>query len=405
MSALTPNPETPADNHSRVRASAIRPSPSVNWRAAAVLGLISSTFSTVVSTLLAGRIGRDVLVDWMVVATIPGRDVMINAHPPWWAVCVGILFHQWADFTWELTFFGLLGRWTAGLRPGQILVVALPWAVMTSALEWLLFVPVFPFRQPLFPLEQVYWLGLAVHVISASMYPLFPYIRNRIGGKHSSSDRRFALAWGAAAAVGTSALLLLAAAGALDHELPWMGNDPAYDQTFMRRMAAHHAQGIDIATLGMEKARDPHLRALAKLMVASQTGENRIFAQWWRSWFHGPLPAASPAECAAMLGMLSPPQMAALRRVEGPGFDRMFVQLMSLHHYGAVVMANEAMDRARDVRLKLMADAIRHEQAGEIALMHGARPNFASVAVAMSPLSVSREVLGADALIPDLPNL
>ena len=44
----------------------------LNWRAAALLGLITSTFSTIVSTLGAARIGRDAAVDWMVVvASIP----------------------------------------------------------------------------------------------------------------------------------------------------------------------------------------------------------------------------------------------------------------------------------------------------------------------------------------------
>jgi uncharacterized protein (DUF305 family) len=358
----------------------------INWRAAAILGLISSTYSTLVSSLLAGRVGRDALVDWMVVAAIPGRDLMLHAQPPWWAVTVGIAFHQWADFTWEVIFFGLLGRWTAGLRPGWIALVALPWAVVTSALEWLLLVPVFPFRQPLFPLEQVYWLGLAVHLISASIYPLFPYIRDRIAGVRSSLDRRFALAWSCAALTILGALLLISVAGTRDHELPWMGRDSTYDRTFMRRMASHHVQGIEVARLAVVRSQDAHLRALANLMVAAQSGENRLFGQWWRSWFHEPLPPASPAECAAMPGMLSAQQMSELQDTHGKAFDALFVRLMSIHHLGAVTMADAAMKRAEDVRVRLMADAIRHEQAGEIALMHGAGPGFATVALAISPL-------------------
>jgi uncharacterized protein (DUF305 family) len=205
----------------------------------------------------------------------------------------------------------------------------------------------------------------------------------------SSENRRFAFAWSAAALAGTGVLAGIAAGGALDRELPWMGGDPTYDQAFMRRMTAHHAQGIEVAQLGVAQAQDPHLRALANLMVAAQTGENRLFGQWWRSWFPGPLPPASPAECAAMPGMLSGAQMDQLRQARGTAFDRTFVQLMSSHHYGAVTMANEAMMRAGDPRVRLMADAIRHEQAGEIALMHGARPDFTSVALAISPLSVA----------------
>jgi hypothetical protein len=75
------------------------------WRAAAYLGLISSTFSTVASQLSAARIGRDALVDWMSVAAIPARDWALTAEPSIGAIAVGIAFHQWADFSWALVFF------------------------------------------------------------------------------------------------------------------------------------------------------------------------------------------------------------------------------------------------------------------------------------------------------------
>ena len=53
-------------------------------------------------------------------------------------------------------------------------------------------------------------------------------------------------------------------------------------------------------------------------------------------------------------------------------FDTVFVQLMSLHHRGAVAMADQEWHSDGDLRLRVMAHAIRHEQQGEIALMHGA---------------------------------
>jgi hypothetical protein len=54
---------------------------SLNWRAAALLGLISSTFSTLVSQFMAARSGRDAAVDWMVVATIPLREGVLQVVP------------------------------------------------------------------------------------------------------------------------------------------------------------------------------------------------------------------------------------------------------------------------------------------------------------------------------------
>ena len=55
----------------------------IDWRAAALLGLVTSTFSTVVSRLGAAQIGRDPVVDWMVVAAIPLRDPALQAEPSW----------------------------------------------------------------------------------------------------------------------------------------------------------------------------------------------------------------------------------------------------------------------------------------------------------------------------------
>lgn len=60
---------------------------------------------------------------------------------------------------------------------------------------------------------------------------------------------------------------------AYDRELPWIGRDPTIDQTFIRHMLTHHEQGILLAEIAAEKASDPHLRALSKLMIASQRGE------------------------------------------------------------------------------------------------------------------------------------
>ena len=342
-----------------------------HWRAAALLGVISSTFSTMVSQLTAARIGRDAAVDWMVVASIPFRDSVIDITPGWGAILGGILFHQWADFSWVIVFFVLLGRWTADLRPWAILMIALPWAILTSSIEWLFLVPLIPFWQPIFPLEQVYWIGLAVHLSSASMYPLVPALRDWMMGCRPSLHRRFAMTWSGLATVGLLVLGGVAFLGSQDREFPWLGNDPASDQAFLRQMSAHHRQGLIVAHIASERATNPHLRTVAKLMAASQQGDIAIFGQWWRSWFVGKLPPPSPQEHAAMPGMLSPNELDSLASAPQLEFDALFVRLMTRHHQGAIMMANQAIDQAEDPRVVLMALAIAHSQSGEIDLING----------------------------------
>jgi uncharacterized protein (DUF305 family) len=342
-----------------------------HWLAAAELGLISSTFSTIVSQLFAARIGRDASVDWMTVAAIPARDWAISAEPSWSAILAGIAFHQWADFSWAMMFFGLLGRWTAELRPLTILMLALPWAVFSSATEWFVLVPLLPFWQPLFTLQQPYWIGLLVHGASAFMYPLFAWLRWP-PGEAPESDARFGKVWLSGSLAIVIVLAGITLLSSLGRELPWIGRDKVSDQTYIRHMTAHHAQGIELARLGIKRAQDPHLRSLAMLMVASQTGENRIFDNWWQSWFDTAMPGCSAEERSDMPGYLTSVQMQQVSAASPDQFDALFVEMMSLHHKGAVKMADQQWRSNGDPRLRIMAHAIRHEQQGEIALLQGA---------------------------------
>ncbi|GGC64699.1 hypothetical protein GCM10011504_48530 [Siccirubricoccus deserti] len=346
----------------------------VNWRAAALLGLITSSYSTLVAQLLAARVGRDAVVDWMVVASIPAQDLALQAEPSWPVILGGILFHQSADFLWAVVFFGLLGRWTAGLRPWTILLVGIPWAVFTSAFEYF---GVVPFWQPVFTLNQPYWVGLLVHLTSASLYPLFPWLRDWLAGR-ASPHRRFAAWWSGVTAAGVLGMAVLAFLGWHGREWPsHLGGALAYDQGWMRAMAAHHRQGVAVARVAEQAADDPHLRSLARLMIAGQAGDVMVLEQWWRGWFGTPV-LPPPEEHMAMPGMLAPEQLAALDRSAGkPGFDALFVTLMTHHHQGAIAMADAALGRAGDPRLRLMAHAIRHAQRGEILLMQGIPRGFA----------------------------
>jgi uncharacterized protein (DUF305 family) len=321
----------------------------------------------------------------MMVAAIPLRDPMLQVEPSWAVILAGVLFHQWADFSWAMVFFGLLGRWTSHLRPGTLLLIAVPWAVLTSASEWFFLVPVLPFWQPIFTLNQPYWVGLLVHLASASIYPLYPWLRDWVSGRLPSPHWRFATIWSGLAVAGVLVLSALAFLGWQNREFPHLGGKDAFDQTYMRRMAAHHAQGIELGLLAAERAHDPHLRALSRMMVANQKGEIAIFDQWWRSWFEGSLPPAVPEDHAGMPGMVSREERDRLRSAQAGDFDRLFVSMMSFHHQGAIAMADEAIREAGDLRLKLMSHAIRHSQRGEIELMHGSR-GFAAVSAATSNL-------------------
>ena len=84
-----------------------------------------------------------------------------------------------------------------------------------------------------------------------------------------------------------------------------------------------------------------------------------------------------------MPGMLRDDQIDALRTSPTAEFDVLFVLLMSYHHAGAATMSDEQLHRGGDIRLKIMAQAIRHSQQGEIELMRGTQ-GFSAVGAAIT---------------------
>jgi uncharacterized protein (DUF305 family) len=343
------------------------------WLAAAQLGLISNSFSTLLSQFAAAQLGRDALVDWMTVATIPARDAMLTEAPSSEAIAIGIAFHQWADFSWALVFFGLFGYLTAHLAPRTLACLAIPWALLTSSLEWFVLVPLVPFWQPIFTLQQPYWIGFLVHLSSAACYPVFPWLRFPLGRARLTPQVRLARKWALSAACLLLFSGMLSFAQSRSVILPLFSDGPAADKLYIRHMTTHHEQGIELAKLGVARAKDQQLRRLAALMVASQTGENEIFAHWWAGWFEDPLLICSSDERRTMRGYLTDEQMNEVRQALDDAFDDTFKRLMTIHHTGAVQMADAEWRSNGDPRLRMMAHAIRHEQQGEISLMNNVR--------------------------------
>jgi uncharacterized protein (DUF305 family) len=107
-------------------------------------------------------------------------------------------------------------------------------------------------------------------------------------------------------------------------------------------------------------------------MAATQQGESVILERWWSSWFDRPMQVCSSHERQAMPGLLDDHEVSQLRSASQVDFDGRFVAAMTKRHMGAVAMADRQLRTDGDLRLTVMAHAIRHEQQGEIALMHGA---------------------------------
>lgn len=341
------------------------------WRAALLTGLLSGTFSTILITFGAPRIGRGRALDWMEIGTVLlGADSVVR-QPGWQQIAAGVFVHQSADLFWAVVFFGAAGRWTVRLTPLVLLIAAIPWAAGTSAIEYYVMLP---WLQPLVPMQVPYWTALGVHLTSAAAYPAFPWVHARVlPGLALQAEQKVATSRRAvyvlAAVVAVFSAVEMSVKAGWEPRIEVGASDDNADRTFMRQMRAHHEVGVRLADLSIDRSARIHVRELGRLMVANQRAEIDTLDGWWRRWFGGRIPRVPHEEHRHIPGMPSAATMRQLEQLDGVEFERRFFSVMIEHHRGAVLMADSAWENAADVRLRIFAESLRHAQRGQIERM------------------------------------
>lgn len=139
------------------------------------------------------------------------------------------------------------------------------------------------------------------------------------------------------------------------------------DVTFMRDMALHHAQALEMASLAPERAQDDRVKTLADRIRAAQGPEIDLMQAWLEE--QGLPKVDLDAEHHAMPGMATDEQLFALSQSTGRDFDRLFLQLMTTHHEGALQMADAAVTTARNVVVLDLVQDVGVKQSVEISRM------------------------------------
>ncbi len=351
------------------RSSDFRPSApalpaSAEWRAGMLLGLLTSSYSTLLVSLGSRRIGRDAPSDWMELGSFWLRDRAISEPPGRLAVATGILaVHQPADVIWATLYARAAGR--AGR--GRQLLTALIWAPWSIVTAWIEYALILRLVQPLIRMQVPFWTAASVHLISGAAYPLLPLVRSRLSGEPEPGART---AKAASAVLAAPALLLaaIAVAGRLGREprMPGLSERARrYDASFLRSMHEHHCAGLELARLAADRAPAGELRTLGRLMAADHAAELAAMEAWWRSWQGGEMPKPGQSEELAMRGMPTAEELEELARLEGEGFQQRFLELMIPHHLGGIAMCDDLWRSPGDPRVLLFADGIRHAQVGQ----------------------------------------
>ena len=141
-----------------------------------------------------------------------------------------------------------------------------------------------------------------------------------------------------------------------------------YDLQFLDTMSAHHQAAIQMAGPCESKAQHAEVNALCGNIISSQQKEIADMQSWRDKWF----PSAAPAMNMEMAGMndsMKRMDMKKLATLSGNEFDLEFIKQMMPHHQGAVVMANEALQKSTKPEIKALANAIIKAQEAEIGQM------------------------------------
>jgi uncharacterized protein (DUF305 family) len=144
----------------------------------------------------------------------------------------------------------------------------------------------------------------------------------------------------------------------------------ASDVRFAEAMIPHHRQALEMTSLVNDRTTTPAIRAIAGAITAAQTPEIKAMTGWLTALGRqAPAEHAHEHEQAAGYGMATTQELNALRAARGTAFDRLFLQLMTRHHQGAVKMAGEELANGRDQRMRMLAKDVYSGQSIEIARM------------------------------------
>ncbi|TDC68736.1 DUF305 domain-containing protein [Actinomadura sp. GC306] len=146
----------------------------------------------------------------------------------------------------------------------------------------------------------------------------------------------------------------------------------AAEVAFVQMMIPHHAQALEMSKLAPERASDEKVRALASRIDAAQKVEIAAMRSWLEKNPKAVLKAHGRnhgGQHADMPGMATPEQLKRLREARGEAFDKLYLDLMIIHHEGALTMVKDVLYRGTDVTVQQLARDVESTQLAEIGRM------------------------------------
>jgi uncharacterized protein (DUF305 family) len=137
------------------------------------------------------------------------------------------------------------------------------------------------------------------------------------------------------------------------------------DVAFAMNMIAHHEQAIEMAdTLLAKDGVDERVIELAAGIKDAQAPEIETMTAWLEAW-------GQSADMGGMNhgGMMTDDDMATLEAATGPEASTLFLEQMTVHHQGAIDMAESEVADGQNAEATALAAKIISDQTTEIATM------------------------------------
>jgi len=156
----------------------------------------------------------------------------------------------------------------------------------------------------------------------------------------------------------------------------------ATDVYFAQGMIPHHSQAVQMADMALDVSTNPDVIALAEKIKAAQGPEIDQMTTWLTDWDQtvpdtnatmgdmGDMGDMDGAGGMMMSGMMSAEDMGRLGNATGADFDKMFLEMMIVHHEGAVEMAEQELAEGKYQPTKDLAQAVITGQQAEIEEMN-----------------------------------
>lgn len=136
------------------------------------------------------------------------------------------------------------------------------------------------------------------------------------------------------------------------------------DVVFLQNMIAHHNQAIMMSQMARTRATTPHVKDLAARIEAEQTPEIQQMRSLLTAWGVSPNPEGmGPMGGMGGMGGMGPDQGPGM--MSGAAFDRMFLQMMIVHHQGAIDMSQTELAQGSNPDARQLAQKIINAQSGD----------------------------------------